>query len=591
MWVAQTQILMRREMIKKKVSNIVIIVMCCSLLPLSACNGEIKNPGDFVIACPFDIASLDPAYVYDAESAGQILNIYDTLIEFDGNSTTEFVPSLATEWTISEDGKTYRFKIRDGVTFHNGNPLTPEDVEYSFERGMVQDYALGPQWMFFEPLFGLGNYSSRTEDGLIPLEELESKVEVDGQWVQFNLATPYEPFLQILASSWGSIVDMDWCIQNGDWNGTPESYEALNNPVPGGSPIHSIANGSGPFQLELWEPAIGITLVRNDNYWGEPARFERVFTKIVDEWGTRSLMLQAGDADCVLAPNEAIQDIKEMPGILVYEDEPALLNQALFFQFDIDATSTLIGSGQLDGNGIPTDFFTDIDVRKGFAYAFDWDTYIEDAMAGYGEQISSPIVEGIPYYKPDWPSYELDLAQAEEHLRAAWDGLLWEKGFQMTLVYAAGDITGKIACEVLQYNLYQINPLFRINIQLMGWPAILSEMTLGRLAMYSNGWTADYADPHNFVFPYMHSQGAFAQAQRYGNEAVDDLIEQAISSNNHSERQILYDQIAELYYEEVPSIMIDQVLGVYVFRDWIQGFVYNPMRPVYSMYAYYLSKG
>jgi peptide/nickel transport system substrate-binding protein len=109
--------------------------------------------------------------------------------------------------------------------------------------------------------------------------------------------------------------------------------------------------------------------------------------------------------------------------------------------------------------------------------------------------------------------------------------------------------------------------------------------------MYSNGWTADYADPHNFVFPYMHSQGAFAQAQRYGNEAVDDLIEQAISSNNHSERQILYDQIAELYYEEVPSIMIDQVLGVYVFRDWIQGFVYNPMRPVYSMYAYYLSKG
>lgn len=582
---------MSKKMIKKTVANIIIITICFSVLPFSACNGEIKNPDTFVIAETADIASLDPAYAYDTASAGQIQNIYETLIKFDGNSTSEFIPSLATEWTISEDGKTYRFKIRDGVSFHNGNPLTPEDVEYSFERGMVQDYALGPQWMFFEPLFGLGNYTSRTDNGLIPLEAIKNKVEVDGQWVQFNLATAYEPFLQILASSWGSIVDMDWCIENGDWNGTEESYEALNNPVSGGSPIHSISSGTGPFMLEYWEPGIQITLVRNDNYWGAPASFERVITQIIDEWGTRRLMLELGDVDCAVVPSEGIQQAKEIAGILVYENVPTLLNQAFFFQFDIDPTSTLIGSGQLDGDGIPTNFFSDIDVRKGFAYAFDWDTYIDDAMAGYGEQISSPIVKGIPYYNPDWPSYELDLVKAEEHLKAAWDGLLWENGFEMTLVYASGDITGKVACEILQNNLFEINPLFKINLRLMGWPTMLSEMVLGRLPMYLMGWTADYPDPHNFVFPYMHSKGTFAQSQRYSNEVVDDLIEQAISSNNPSERQILYNQIAELYYNEVPSIMISQVLGVYFFRDWIQGFVYNPITPVYAMYAYYLSKG
>jgi len=578
-------------MIKKRLANITIVAICFSALLFSACNGEIKNPDTFVIAEIADIASLDPAYGYDTSSAGQIQNIYETLIKFDGNSTSEFIPWLATDWTISEDGKTYRFKIRDGVIFHNGNPLTPEDVEYSFERGMVQDYSLGPQWMFFEPLFGLGNYTSRTDSGLIPLEEIKNKVEVDGQWVQFNLATPYEPFLQILASSWGSIVDMDWCIANGDWNGTEESYEALNNPVPGGSPINSLTNGTGPFMLELWEPGIQIILIRNDNYWGTQASFERVITQIIDEWGTRKLMLELGDVDCAVVPSEQIQEVKEMPGILFYENVPTLLNQALFFQFDIDPNSTLIGSGQLDGNGIPMDFFSDVDVRKGFAYAFDWDTYIDDALIGYGEQISSPIVAGIPYYKPDWPSYELDLVKAEEHLEAAWDGLLWENGFEMTLVYASGDITGKVACEILQYNLYEINPLFKINIQLMGWPTILSEMVLGHLPMYLNGWTADYPDPHNFVFPYMHSKGTFVQAQRYSSEVADDLIEQAISSSSHSERQILYNQIAELYYNEVPSIMISQFLGVYFFRDWIQGFVYNPIRPVYAMYAYYLSKG
>jgi len=578
-------------MIKKTVTILIIIAICLSMLSLFACDDEIKNPNFFVVATAFEIASLDPAYGYDTASSGQILNIYETLIKFDGNSTSEFIPGLATEWTISEDGKTYRFKIRDGVSFHNGNPLTPGDVEYSFERGMVQDYSLGPQWMFFEPLFGLGNYTSRTGSGLIPLNEIKSKVEVDGQWVQFNLATPYEPFLQILASSWGSIVDMDWCIANGDWSGTEESYEALNNPAPGGSPINSLTNGTGPFILELWEPGIQIILTRNDNYWGTPASFEKVITQIIDEWATRKAMLELGDADCVLVPSEQNQEVKEMPGILVYENVPTLLNQALFFQFAIDPNSTLIGSGQLDGNGIPTDFFSDVDVRKGFAYAFDWDTYIDQALTGYGEQISSPIAKHIPYYKPDWPSYELDLAKAEEHLKAAWNGTLWENGFEMTLVYASGDVTGKVACEILQNNLFEINPLFRINLQLMGWPTILSNMVLGRIPMYLNGWQADYPDPHNFVFAYMHSEGTFTRAQRYSNEVADDLIEQAISSSSHSERQMLYDEIAELYYNEVPSIMICQFLGVFFFRDWIQGFVYNPIRSGYEMYAYYLSKG
>jgi len=307
---------------------------------------------------------------------------------------------------------------------------------------------------------------------------------------------------------------MDWCVQNGDWNGTQESYEALNDPVPGGSPINSITNGTGPFMLELWEPGIQMRLVRNDNYWGTPASFERVITQIVDEWGTRKLMLELGDVDCAAVPSEAIEQAKEIPGILVYESVPTLVNQALFFQFDIDPNSTLIGSGQLDGDGIPIDFFSNIDVRKGFAYAFDWDTYIDQALTGYGKQMSSPIVEGIPYYRPDWPSYELDLAKAEEHLKAAWDGLLWEKGFEMTLVYTSGDITGKIACEILQNNLFEINPLFRINLQLMTWPTLLDDMVSGRIPMYLNGWQADYPDPHNFVFPYMHSEGTFAQAQR-----------------------------------------------------------------------------
>jgi len=581
-------------MIKRTVATIIVIAICLAALPFAACDDgplDIKNPDTFIMAQASDIVTLDPACAYDTISGGQIKNIFDTLIDFDGSSMTEFVPRLATEWTISEDGKTYRFRIREGVSFHNANPLTPEDVEYSFERGMVQDYALGPQWMLFEPLFGFGVYSSRTESGLIPLDEIKEKVEVDGQWVQFNLAIPYEPFMQILASSWGSIVDMEWCIEHGDWDGTQESYEALNDPLPDDSPIHSEPNGTGPFVFEHWIRGTEIRLVRNDNYWSTAASFESSVTLIIPETGPRIWKLETGDADGAVVPTEDTQRVKEMPGVVAYDSLPALMNQALFFQFEIDPYSRFIGSGTLDGAGIPPSFFSDADVRKGFAYAFDWDLYIYEALNGYGEQMSSPIVKGIPYFRADWPRYELDLPKAEEHLKAAYDGLLWENGFVMTLAYASGDSAGKAACEILQQNLFAINPRFQIGIQLMGWPFLLSDMYAGNLPMYVNGWTADYPDPHNFVFPYMHTRGTFAHAQRYSNEAADNLIEQAISSADYSERQALYDQIAQLYYDEVPSIMICQVLVAHFFRDWIQGFVYNQMRPACEMYAYYLHKG
>ena len=109
-------------MITKRVATIIavsiIVIICISVLVSRSfsCNGgpsEIKNPDTFIIGETADIASLDPAYGYDVASAGQIQNIYETLISFDGNSTSEFLPWLATDWTISEDGKTYRFKIRD----------------------------------------------------------------------------------------------------------------------------------------------------------------------------------------------------------------------------------------------------------------------------------------------------------------------------------------------------------------------------------------------------------------------------------------------------------------------------------------------
>ncbi len=599
---------MKKKRILLLLSGLLAIVLLVAILPACAAEEEeaapeeevptepdkpeVKNPGTYIYATIGSWDTLDPAYAYDSASGEVIQAVYEPLLSnWETESTTKFDPILATEWTVSEDGKTYRFKIREGVKFHNGNTLTPEDVEYSFERGMVQDYGAGPQWMIFEPLFGADTHSSRGDDGLIPLDEIKSKVEVDGQWVQFNLPGPYEPFLQILSQTWGSIVDKEWSIENGDWDGSQASYEELNDPESGGSPLHEIMNGTGPFKLERFESAVETVLIRNEDYWREPANLERVIIKVVEEWTTRRLMLEAGDADSVDVPRAHITELDAVENLKVYSDQPALQNVAMFFQFNISEDSTFVGSGKLDGAGIPRDFFSDIDVRKGFAYAFDYDTFIKDAYSGEANQVGSPIVEGLSYFDPNAPKYNFDLEKAEEHLRKAWGGEVWENGFTLTIAYNAGNLQRKTGNEIIQQNLFSINEKFTVLIQVMQWPTLLRGMYAQLLPMFQIGWGVDYPDAHNFVFPFMHSSGTFSGWQNYKNEEVDDLISQAISSTDTAERESLYRQLDQLYYDDVPSIMEGQVTGRQYFRDWISGYYFNPVIPGDSGNLYALKKG
>ena len=594
---------MKPKGIRKKILWLGLSFLLVAALVLASCAevvGEqeeeeeeepaIKNPDTFIVATIGGPDTLDPAYCYDTASAEIIQAVYEPLIFFDGESTTEFVSVLATEWTVSADGKTYRFKIRKGVKFHNGNDLTPSDVEYSFERGMVQDYGGGPQWMFFEPFFGPDIHSSRDVEPLMPLEDIKATVEVDGDWVVFNLFAPYEPFLQILCSSWGSIVDTEWCIANGDWDGTQASYKALNDPASGASPLQSIMNGTGPFELERWEPGVEISLVRNDDYWREAASFERVIIKDVPEWTTRKLMLIAGDADQVDVPRAHIEELEGVAGLLVYKDLPELSNAAFFFQFAISEESTFVGSGKLDGEGIPLDFFTDINVRKGIAYAFDWETYLEDAMMNEAQQVGSSICEGLSYYDANAPRYTLDLDKAAEYLEKAWGGEVWEKGFTFTVTYNVGNLARRTACEILQQNLLSINEKFTVLIQAMQWPTMLRGMYSQLLPMFQIGWLADYPDAHNFVYPYMHSSGTFSGWQTYSNAEVDALIADGISATTPAEREGIYRQLDQLYYDDVPSFIMAQPLGRRYFRSWVKGFYFNPCLPGPFGNLYALSK-
>ncbi len=554
---------------------------------------EIKNPNTFIAASIGGPETLDPAAAYDSASGEVLQMVYETLIYYDEESTTEYVPVLADKWEISDDGMTYRFHIRDDVFFHNGNELTPEDVEYTFERSLVQDYVGAPTWMLYEPLLGIGTSSHLDDDSLRPLSDLTSVVEVvDDNWVEFYLATPYEPFIQILCGWWGGIVDKDWCIENGDWDETQASYEELNNPEANNWPLDLIANGTGPFELEYWEKAVEVSMVRNDNYWRDPAPFERFIIKDVPEWTTRKLMLENGDCDWAYVPTINYAEMEGAVNLTVYEDIPLVNAEGFFFNYEISEESTFIGSGQLDGSGIPTDFFADEDVRKGFTYSFDWEAYIDDAMLGYGVQPASCVVKGLSYYNPDLDTlYSHDPVKAEDHFKAAFDGEVWEKGFTLVLAYNSGNDTRKVACEILADNINALNPKFNVTASPQEWTSYGAQMYAGILPCFQVGWLPDFMDAHNFMYTWMHEGGYWAYFQSYNNPVATDLVEQAISSVDPKERQDIYDDLAQIYYDDCPGILLVQPIANRYFQGWMEGFYFNPGNAANYGWVYSLSKG
>ena len=580
---------------------------------------EVKDPERMVYANIGGPETMDPHWSYDSASGEIIFQVYDNLIAYDGESLSEFVPMLSTEvpsaenGLISEDGLTYTFPIRKDVKFHNGDILTPEDVEYSFERGMIFDRAGGPMWMILEPLtaagsieglaastVGVDNYADMFTDDEQLKEEyqdamtkfftdyIDTAVEVDGDNVVFHLAQPYAPFLNILAhaGSWSAIINKSWSIEQGAWDGQADTWWEYHDPTNENDPLYSITNGTGPFMMTRWVPEETIMLERFDDYWRGPAKLKEVVIQYVNEWTTRKLMLQKGDADIAYVPVTNINEVKEMEGVEVTQGLPTLSNVVSSMPWTLNAEGNAnLGSGKLDGEGIPPDFFSDIHVRKGFSYLFPYDIMIEKAQFGQAIRNPGPIPKGLLGYTDD-PElfYEFDIEKAKEEFRQAWDGELWEKGCKFNIYYNEGNDVRKTACDMLSTYAKIVNPKFELTPVGVQWSSYLKQFLAEQLPIYTIGWMADYPDPHNWAPTYLGSNGTYSgyygeAYTEWAKENVDPLIDEAMKSTDPEERANIYKELTQLAHDQAVALYLYQPIDHHVQRDWVKGWYYNAMVP------------
>jgi peptide/nickel transport system substrate-binding protein len=258
-----------------------------------------ETPADTLVIADTidDIVSLDPAESFEFSGQDALQNVYDRLIQITPKTGFQLEPGLAESWSVAADGKTYTFKMKEGLKFHSGNPITAEDAVWSLQRVVKLNKT---------PAFIL------TQFGFTP-ENVEQMIKTTGP-MEFTITTDkayaQSFFYNILTAIVASVVDKAEAMAhevNGDFG-----YEWLK----------TNSAGSGPMKLRSWKPNDSIILEAADDYWGGEVALKRVFVRHVPEGASRRLLVENGDADMArrLPPNDA-QAIAANAELKIFEEQ------------------------------------------------------------------------------------------------------------------------------------------------------------------------------------------------------------------------------------------------------------------------------
>ena len=519
-------------------------------VPLMA-TAQVNNPGLLVHAADDEPTTLDPAQVEPGEGGETvILQVYDRLLDF-GADSPELIPSLAAEVPsvdnggISEDGLTYTFKLRSGVTFHDGTAFTADDVKYSWDRAMEMDL---PE----------GNAGALSD-------VIASTEVVDDMTFKATLNDRSASFLNsVVTAMVASVVSQDAVEANGGIEaGVPNQYMAGN------------MAGTGPYKFVVWNRNENLQLEVNDDYWGDNAKLD-VRIEIGGDPDVRVLGLRAGEFDTIETDPSFVADIEGADGVTIYKG--GLLLEPLHIGLNLN-----IPAGSLPPEDtIPEDFFHDPRIRQAFNHAFDYEAFLNGPLAGYGEFNPHYVPIGLFGYDPTAPVYsKQDAAEAERLFREAG---YWDKGFTVSVITEEGNLFA-LMCLVLKDSIERLNPNFRINVLAVAESVFDDAHASNPLEYAMWAKNADpAADPNFYLNAYAHPDGEWGVTHGFANgyrdaDKIAGLIDGAAVELDPAKRTAMYAELQRELYNDPMWIIGAQEGIVMGHRSWLKGFAMQPLWP------------
>ena len=471
--------------------TLIFILALSGLCPAAMAD---NSDGFLRILCKEDPETLDVQLTTDSYSIP--LNCFDRLVEIETvDGAPQIVPGLADAWEISEDGLDYTFHLHEGVTFHNGDLLTADDVVFTVER-MMDPATLASNTDVFERVEGAMECLRGETEGV------SGVTAADDLTVKFHLVEPCDFFLSMLATPAGSIYNR-------------ESTEGVDNF--GTDP--AVCFGTGPFQVTEWTLGNRVVMKANPNYFRGAPQIDGVIMSIVPDENTMRMEFAKGNADVFDFDYGKTQLQWFMDN--GYEDQiisgRRLGTYYLMFNTSIE----------------PLD---DVNVRKALQMAIDRQAILDAVYNGKGVVLDTFLPYGVPGHSDEAESIPYDPQQARELLAEAG----YANGFDMELAVMADSPDLPVYTIIASY-LGQVG--VRATINQIDSSSFYDIRRDGNLPSYYNNWSADFNDPDNFLYTFFSNKNTVGRSVNYSNQAIMDLLDEARLMADHETRIAAYEKI------------------------------------------------
>ena len=482
-----------------------------------------------------DIISLDPAKAFEFSGVGIDAQVYDKLLDFPVGRYDKPELSLAESYEVSEDGRVWTFHLQKNVKFHSGNPVTAEDVAYSFQRVVY----LKDQPAFILTQFGI------TEDSVRSLDSHTVQITLDKQYASGI-------FFACLAAGVSSIVDSKLVKQHvTETDKYPDGDMGL-------TWLSRHSAGSGPFILRKWEKGDRVILDANPNHFRYPPKVKRVVIKEIVEATSRRLQVEKGDIDIAweMFPDQ-ITALRANRDLRI-ESSPATIIHYLAMN---------VSKGPLKDNRI----------RSAIRHAIDYDGIINNIMGGAARPINTFIPEGFAGYEKV-VYYAEDLEKARKLMAAAG----YPDGCEIIMDHGEQTPDPEIA-QAIQNSLARIAIKVKLNklISAQLWPKYRAQQHELLLAQ----WGPDYVDPHTNAQPFAdYKAKQLAYRNVYYNDETSRMIQEAGREMDNEKRIALYRKANKIIQTEGPYAMLFQPMYEHAVRNNIENVYAAPTFDLWKLY-------
>ena len=461
-------------------------------------------PGVLVVGQIAEPKSLDPAADTAVNDFRILMNMYDGLVRYK-SGTLEVEPSLAKSWTISDDGKTYTFTLREGVSFHDGSPFNAEAVKFNFDRMLDENHPFHDTGPFPLSFF----FSS-----------VDSVTVKDDHTVVFKLKEPYAPFLSNLAYPTGLIV-------------SPEAVKKY------GKDFGRHPSGTGPFSFVEWDSNAKVVVKRNDDYWGGAPSLKAVVFRPITDGNTRVAEMLSGGIDLMVeVPPDSVATFAGDANYKVYEQAGP---HVWFLIFNMK-------EGPLANK----------EVRQAVNYAINKKALVENVLQGTADIAAGPTPPAFAWaYNKDLDPYPYDPEKAKAMIKDA--GFAGAKLTFYVTEGGSGMLDPVPMGAAIQADLAKVG--LDVKIESYEWNTFLGKVNPGlegKADMAEMAWMTNDPD----TLPYLAlrtgawpDKGGFNSGY-YSNPKVDKLLEEARRSTDQAERAKLYKQMQVIVHDDAPWAFI-----------------------------------